>query len=53
MAQGDPQGWESLGANDPLLYKANLRLNRETGSGQIKENIRVVTNRDNGNYDVY
>ena len=53
MAQGDPQGWESLGVNDPLLYKANLRLNRETGSGQIKENIRVVTNRDNGNYDVY
>jgi hypothetical protein len=53
MAQGDPQGWESLGANDPLLYKANLRLNRETGSGQIKQNIRVVTNRDNGNYDVY
>jgi hypothetical protein len=31
MAQGDPQGWESLGVNDPLLYKANLRLNRETG----------------------
>jgi hypothetical protein len=53
MAQGDPQGWESLGVNDPLLYKANLRLNRETGSGQIKEDIRVVTNRDNGNYDVY
>ena len=64
MAQGDPQGWQSLGLNeplrypanvvvDPLLYKANLRLNRETGSGQIKENIRVVTNRDNGNYDVY
>jgi hypothetical protein len=64
MAQGDPQGWQSLGLNeplrypanvvvDPLLYKANLRLNRETGSGQIKENIRIVTNRDNGNYDVY
>ena len=53
MAQGDPQGWESLGANDPLLYKANLRLNRETGGGQTKQNIKVVTNRDNGNYDVY
>ena len=53
MAQGDPQGWESLGVNDPLLYKANLRLNRETGGGQTKQNIKVVTNRDNGNYDVY
>jgi hypothetical protein len=53
MAQGDPQGWESLGANDPLLYKANLRLNRETGGGQTKQDIKVVTNRDNGNYDVY
>jgi hypothetical protein len=53
MAQGDPQGWESLGVNDPLLYKANLRLNRETGVGQTKQDIKVVTNRDNGNYDVY
>jgi hypothetical protein len=53
MAQGDPAGWESLGTNDPTKYKATFRLNRTQGTGQIVQSVRVITNRSNGNYDVY
>jgi len=53
MAQGDPAGWESLGANDPTLYRATFSYNRVQGSGQIKQRVKAITNRSNGNYDVY
>ena len=53
MAQGDPAGWESLGTNDPTRYKAQFRLDRYQGAGKVKQNVRVITNRSNGNYDVY
>jgi hypothetical protein len=53
MAQGDPQGWESLGTNNPTRYQAVLNLNRSQGVGQVKQGIRVITDRATGNYDVY
>jgi len=53
MAQGDPQGWEVLSSSDPIRYQAVLRLNRSQGAGQTKQSVRVITNRSNGNYDVY
>lgn len=53
MAQGDPQGWESLGTNKPNEYQATLDLNRAQGVGQVKQRVRVITNKSNGNYDVY
>lgn len=54
MAQGDPSGWENLGTNDPTRYRATFRLNRNQESGrQTKQNVRVITNRSDGNYDVY
>ena len=53
MAQGDPAGWESLGANDPTLYRATFSYNRVQGSGQIKQRVKAIANRSNGNYDVY
>jgi hypothetical protein len=51
MAKRLPQGWESLGANDPTKYKATI-------PGIIDKdkrltNIPVVTNRSTGNFDVY
>jgi hypothetical protein len=51
MAAGDPQGWESLGLNDPTKYKASIRLKDSTQTQNIK--MRVVTDRATGNYDVY
>ena len=51
MAAGDPQGWESLGVNDPTKYKATLKL--LNSSRRLKDNIRVITDRTTGNYDVY
>jgi len=51
MAAGDPQGWESLGVNDPTRYKATLKL--LNSSRRLKDNIRVITDRTTGNYDVY
>jgi len=61
MAQGNPAGWEELkqsdvGQDDPWIgrYRATfVGYNRTQGSGQIKQNIKVITNRFNGNYDVY
>lgn len=54
MAQGDPSGWESLGLNDPTRYRAVIRLKRTIrGSTPSRQNVRVITNRANGNYDVY
>jgi hypothetical protein len=50
MAQGDPKGWESLGVNDPTIYKSTQYLNNERS---VKTPIRVITNRADGNYDVY
>ena len=53
MAQQDLSGWESLGTNDPTRYKALFRLDRTQGVGVVKQNVRVIINRSNGNYDVY
>lgn len=53
MAQGDPSSWEPLGPNDPTRYRATFVYNRSQGSGQVPQNVRVITNRDDGNYDVY
>jgi len=53
MANGNVPGWETLGANDPTRYQATFRYNRAQGAGQVKQSVRVITNRSNGNYDVY
>ena len=53
MAQGDPAGWESLGVNDPTRYQATFTYTRSQGSGQVNQRVKVITNRSNGNYDVY
>lgn len=57
MAQGDPAGWKSLGTNDPTRYSSqfNLKRTQNTQQGTIQSNqsVRVITNRSNGNYDVY
>lgn len=50
MAPQKPANWEEVEAGK---YKAVLRLNRTQGSGQTKQNIRVINNITNGNYDVY
>ena len=53
MAQGDPAGWKSLGVNDPTRYQATFTYNRSQGSGQVNQRVKVITDRSNGNYDVY
>ena len=53
MVQGDPAGWESLGVNDPTRYQATFTYARAQGSGQVNQRVKVITNRSNGNYDVY
>jgi hypothetical protein len=53
MSQGNIQGWESLGESNSTKYKAQFTLNRTQGAGQVKQNVRVITDRSNGNYDVY
>jgi len=53
MANGNVPGWETLGANDPTRYQATFRYNRAQGAGQVKQSVKVITNRSNGNYDVY
>ena len=52
----ETSGWESLGLTDPNLYEASFPRNNGTiaPSGQQgKSDIVVITNRSNGNYDVY
>lgn len=52
----DTSGWKSLGLNDPTKYQATFDYNNGTiaPSGQQgKDKIVVITNRSNGNYDVY
>lgn len=56
MASKGTSGWESLGGNDPTKYQATLNYNNGTiaPSGQQgKSDVVVITNRSNGNYDVY
>ena len=56
MASKDTSGWESLGGNDPTKYQATFDYDNGTiGSNgkQNKSKISVITNRSNGNYDVY
>ena len=56
MASKGTSGWESLGGNDPTKYQATLNYNNGTiaPSGQQgKTDVVVITNRSNGNYDVY
>lgn len=56
MASKSTSGWESLGGNDPTRYQASFPRNNGTiaPSGQQgKSDIVVITNRSNGNYDVY
>ena len=54
MAAGDPQGWESLGLNDPTKYRAKITgYRRGQGAGVRGSDLIVITNRSNGNYDVY
>ena len=56
MASKGTSGWESLGGSDPTKYQATLNYNNGTiaPSGQQgKTDVVVITNRSNGNYDVY
>ena len=56
MADGLPQGWETVGANDPTKYKATISGITKTGSGGVvtpNESLRVITNKTTGNFDVY
>jgi len=56
VASKSTSGWESLGGNDPTRYQASFPRNNGTiaPSGQQgKSDIVVITNRSNGNYDVY
>ena len=56
MASKSTSGWESLGGNDPTKYQATLNYDNGTigSSGkQNKSDVVVITNRSNGNYDVY
>lgn len=56
MASKGVSGWESLGGNDPTKYQATFDYDNGTiGSNgkQNKSKISVITNRSNGNYDVY
>jgi hypothetical protein len=53
MAQGDPQGWESAGANAPLLYNATINGYKVGASGATGRSLLVTTNKSTGNYDVY
>jgi hypothetical protein len=49
----NPKGWVSLGTNDPTRYSQVIPLRRSQGTGQVNQNVRVTTNRSDGNYDVY
>ena len=49
----NPKGWVSLGTNDPTRYSQVIPLKRSQGTGQVNQNVRVTTNRSDGNYDVY
>jgi hypothetical protein len=49
----NPRGWVSLGGNDPTRYSQVVPLRRSQGIGQVNQNVRVTTNRSDGNYDVY
>ncbi len=56
MASKSTSGWKNLGGNDPTKYQATLNYNNGTiaPSGQQgKSDVVVITNRSNGNYDVY
>jgi len=56
VASKGTSGWESLGGNDPTKYQATFDYDNGTiGSNgkQNKSKISVITNRSNGNYDVY
>jgi len=56
VASKGVSGWESLGGNDPTKYQATFDYDNGTiGSNgkQNKSKISVITNRSNGNYDVY
>jgi len=49
-------GWETVGPNDPTKYKATIPGITKTGSGGVdtpNQNLRVVTNKATGNFDVY
>ena len=49
----NPKGWVSLGTNNPTRYSQVIPLRRSQGTGQVNQNVRVTTNRSDGNYDVY
>ena len=53
MAQGDPQGWKSQGADNPTLYDATFTGYKVGESGATGRPLLVTTNRTSGNYDVY
>lgn len=56
MASKDTSGWQSLGGNDPTKYQATFDYDNGTVGSDGKQNkskIVVITNRSNGNYDVY
>lgn len=47
-----PEGWESLGLNDPTRYQARFPNQKRTGVSRTGT-LAVVTDRSTGNYDVY
>ena len=47
-----PDGWESLGLNDPTRYQARFPNLKRTGVSRTGT-LAVVTDRATGNYDVY
>ena len=47
-----PEGWESLGLNDPTRYQARFPNQKRTGISRTGT-LAVVTDRSTGNYDVY
>lgn len=56
MADGLPQGWEPVGTNDPTKYKAKIPGITKTGSGGVttpNQDLRVITDKSTGNFDVY
>jgi hypothetical protein len=56
VASKGTSGWESLGGNDPTKYQATFDYDNGTVGSDGKQNkskLVVITNRSNGNYDVY
>jgi hypothetical protein len=56
VANGEVSGWKSLGNNNPTQFQATFNYNNgniDSSGQQGKDGIVVITDRSDGDYDVY